>query len=128
MVGVLQGNTLAPYLFIILRDYALRKEINGKKECMGFQTRERKSRQHQAEYVTDLDFADDIAFLSGEIHQAQALLKKAETMAASIGLAMNAKKTQVLAFNQDKEVYITSKGEAQLDVAQDLKYLGSWMS
>ncbi len=30
--GVLQGDTLAPYLFIIVLDYALRKAIHGKEE------------------------------------------------------------------------------------------------
>ena len=76
----------------------------------------------------DLDFADDIKLLSGEIHQAQALLERVETMAASAGLAINAMKTQVLAFNQDTEVSITSKGGTQLEVVEDFKYLGSWMS
>ena len=95
---------------------------------MEFQIRGRKSSRHQAEYVTDLDFADDIALLSGEIHQAQAPLERIETMAASVGLAMNAKKTQVLPFDQDKEVSITSKGGIQLEVVGDFKYFGSWMS
>ena len=34
--GVLQGDTLAPYLFIIVMDYALRKALKGKEEEFGF--------------------------------------------------------------------------------------------
>ena len=32
LAGVLQGDTLAPYLFIIVFDYCLRSAIEGKKE------------------------------------------------------------------------------------------------
>ena len=35
IAGVLQGNTLAPYLFIIVINYALRKAINGREEELG---------------------------------------------------------------------------------------------
>ena len=31
-LGTLQGNTLAPHLFIVLLDYELRKAINGHEE------------------------------------------------------------------------------------------------
>jgi len=59
--GVLQGDTLAPFLFIIVLDYALRKAIDGREEELGLQTKQRRSRRCPATYITDLDFADDIA-------------------------------------------------------------------
>ena len=62
--GVLQGDTLAPYLFIIVMDYALRKALNGKEEELGFQLKRRQSSRVSPEVITDLDFADDIALLS----------------------------------------------------------------
>ena len=34
--GVLQGDTLAPFLFIIVLDYAMRKAIEGKEADLGF--------------------------------------------------------------------------------------------
>lgn len=34
--GVLQGDTLAPFLFIIVLDYAMRKAMAGKEEELGF--------------------------------------------------------------------------------------------
>jgi len=36
--GVVQGDTLAPFLFIIVLDYALRKAIDGREEELGLQT------------------------------------------------------------------------------------------
>ena len=36
VAGVLQGETLSPYLFIIVLDYALRKATNGHEEELGF--------------------------------------------------------------------------------------------
>jgi len=42
--GVLQGDTLAPFLSIIVLDYALRKAIDGREEELGLQTKQRRSR------------------------------------------------------------------------------------
>ena len=42
--GVLQGDTLAPYLFVIGLDYALRQAIDGREEELGFQLVKRQSR------------------------------------------------------------------------------------
>ena len=36
LAGVLQGDTLAPYLFVIVIDYIMRKPITGKEEKLGF--------------------------------------------------------------------------------------------
>ena len=78
--GVLQGDTLAPFLFIIVLDYALRKALaDGKEEELGFTVTPRRSRRHPKEALADLDFADDIALLSDAVHQAQELLLRVET-------------------------------------------------
>ena len=71
LAGVLQGDTLAPYLFAIVVDYVMRKATSGREEEFGFTLHHRKSRRCPAVNITDLDFADDIALLSNEIHQAQ---------------------------------------------------------
>ena len=93
--GVLQGDTLAPYLFIIALDYALRKAIEGKEEDYGFHIKKRQSRRVAPVCVTDLDFADDIALVSEQVEQAQELLKRVEEEAAGVGLRAYAKKTKV---------------------------------
>ena len=68
--GVLQGDTLAPFLFIIVLHYAMRKAMAGKEEELGFTITPRRSRRHPKDVLADLDFADDIALLSDEIAQA----------------------------------------------------------
>ena len=60
LVGVLQGDTLAPYLFVIVIDYIMRKSQTGREEKLGFQLRKRRSRRVPPIIVTDMDFADDI--------------------------------------------------------------------
>ena len=87
--GVLQGDTLAPYLFIICLDYVLRTSIDKIKEN-GFELTKKRSRRYPATTITDADYADDIAILANTPVQAETLLHSLERAAASIGL-LNAK-------------------------------------
>ena len=64
LAGVLQGDTLAPYLFVIVLDYALSTVTDGREEDLGFHLERRKSRRVGPDVITDFDFADDIALLS----------------------------------------------------------------
>ena len=66
LAGVLQGDTLVPYLFVIALDYVLRIAIDDREEDLGFHLEKRKSRRVGPEVITDFDFADDIALLSEE--------------------------------------------------------------
>ena len=72
VAGVLQGDTLAPYLFITCLDYVLRTSIDK---------------------ITDADYADDIAIQANTPNQAETLLHSLERAAAGIGLHVNAHKT-----------------------------------
>ena len=74
--GSVTGDTLAPHLFVIVLDFALRMAIEGKEEALGFHLAKRRSRRIGLEVVTNLDFADDITLLSEEIHKAQELLQR----------------------------------------------------
>ena len=65
IAGVQQGDTLVPYLFIIVLDYVLRNLDQNKN--FGFTLRKQLGRRHPAEMLTDADFADDLALLSDEI-------------------------------------------------------------
>ena len=71
--GVLQGDTLAPYLFIIVIDYVMRTSTKNR-GSLGLTLTQRLSRRCPATYITDTDFADDIALLSDSIEDAQCLL------------------------------------------------------
>ena len=57
IAGVLQGDTLAPYLFIIVLHYILRNVDQNKN--LGFTLRKQLSRRYPAEMLTEAGFADD---------------------------------------------------------------------
>ena len=63
VTGALQGDTLAPYLFIICLDYVLRTSIDKIKEN-GFELTKKRSRRYPAKTITDADYADDIKILA----------------------------------------------------------------
>ena len=119
--GVMQGDTLAPYLFVIILDYIMRQAIGEDQNNLGFTIEERKSRRFPAVKITDLDFADDIALLSDEIQQAQELLTRIETSAAKVGLHMNVKKTKVMPFNQTEEVQLKTRNGKSLETVVEFK-------
>ena len=125
--GVLQGDTLAPYLFIIVLDYAMRKALWDKEQELGFTLKPRQSRRHLKEVLTDLDFADDIALLSDEIQQAQELLLRVEGECKKVGLGINAKKTKGLAFNFEDPAPLHTAEGTEIEWVKDFKYLGSWV-
>ena len=96
--GVLQGDTLAPYLFIICLDHVLRISADNHTE-LGFTISKRKSRRYPAKHITDIDYADDLALLSNSMKDAEKLLHYVEDAASVIGLHINAKKTKCLRLN-----------------------------
>ena len=61
--GVLQGDTWAPYLFIIHLDYVLWMSTEKMKEN-GFKLTKERSKRYPAQTITDADYADDIALLA----------------------------------------------------------------
>ena len=126
--GVLQGDTLAPYLFIIVLDYCMRTAIGGREEELGFTINPRRSRRVGPLMATDLDFADDIALVSNTASQAQELLERVENAALKVGLHMNAKKTKSMVFNQQEVTTIKTTDGTTLEVVDDFKYLGAWTS
>ena len=83
VAGVLQGDTLAPYIFIMCPDYVLRTSIDKIKEN-GFKLTKERSRRYPAKTITDADYADDIALLANALAQAETLLHSLELAAVGI--------------------------------------------
>lgn len=71
---VLQGETLAPFLFVIALDYALRLAISGRQEELGFTLQPCQSCRVPRVMVTNLDFTDGIARLSDIVEKARDIL------------------------------------------------------
>ena len=100
VAGVLQGDTLILYLFIICLHYVLRTSIDKMKN--GFKQTKERSRRYPAQTITDADYADDIALLA--LAQAESLLHNLEQAAAGIGLDVNAHNTEYTCFNQTGDI------------------------
>ena len=127
--GVLQGDTLAPFLFITMLDYCLRMAIpDDRANDLGFTIKPRQSRRIGKQTITDLGFADDLALLSDTMEQAQEILLALETHAAKVGLHINSKKTQYMSFNQTSSEPLCTTAGNKLQKVQDFKYLGAWMA
>ena len=122
VAGVLQGDTLAPYLFIICLDYVLRTSIDKIREN-GFELTKKRSRRYPAKTITDADYADDIAILANTTNQAETLLHSLERAAAGIGLYVNAHKTEYMCYNQTGD--ISTLDGTPLKLVDKFTYLGS---
>ena len=125
VAGVLQGNTRAPYLFIICLAYVLRPSIDKIKEN-GFELTKKRSRRYPAKTITDADYADDIAILANTPNKAETLLRSLERAATGIGLHVNAHKTEYMCFNQTGDIY--TLGGCSLKLVDKFTYLGSCVS
>ena len=131
MAGILQGDTLAPFLFIMVLDYVLRKSLD-LNNTKGLQLHPRKSSRHPAVHLTDADFADDIALISNCIENAQTLLNSLESAANCVGLYLNNSKTEYMDYTKsnnsiDNMIIKTISGYI-LKRVDDYKYLGSFAS
>ena len=122
VAGVLQGDTQAPYLFIICLDYVLRTSIDKIREN-GFELTKKRSRRYPAKTITDTDYADDIAILANTPNQAETLLHSLEGAAAGIGLYVNAHKTEYMCYNQTGD--ISTLDGTPLKLVDKFTYLGS---
>ena len=125
VAGVLQGDTLSPYLFIICLDYVLRTSIDNIREN-GFELTKKRSRRYTAKTITVADDADDIVLLANTPNQAETLLHTLERAAAGIGLHVNAHKTEFMCFNQKGD--ISTLDGTSLKMVDKFTYLGSSVS
>ena len=96
VTGVLQGDILAPYLFVICLNYVLWISIDLIKEnSLTLKTR---SRWYPAETMTDADYANDLVLLANTPAQAKCLLHGLEQTAGSI---VCANKTEFMYFKRE---------------------------
>ena len=125
VAGVLQGDTLAPYIFIICLDYVLRTSIDKIREN-GFELKKKRSRRYPAKTITDDDYADDIVLLANTPNQAKTLLHSLERAATGIDLHVNAHKTEYMCYNQTGN--ISTLDGTSLKPVDNFTYLGSSVS
>ena len=122
VAGLLQGDTLAPYLFIICVVYVLRTSIDKIREN-GFELTKKRSRRYSAKTITNADYA---ALLANTPNQAKILLHSMERAATGIGLHVNAHKTEYMCYNQTGDISILDG--TSLKLIDKFTYLGSSVS
>uniref|UniRef100_A0A1I8IUA0 Reverse transcriptase domain-containing protein n=1 Tax=Macrostomum lignano TaxID=282301 RepID=A0A1I8IUA0_9PLAT len=124
--GVLQGDTLAPFLFILVLDWVLRTALPSNDD--GFLLRRRVGRRQPERRLSVLGYADDLALLSSTVEGAQRQLDRLVAVAASVGLVVNTQKTVVLCVPDDTEAAIFCRGAdgqaSELPRCQQFVYLG----
>ena len=125
VAGVLQGDTLAPYVFIICLDYVLRISIDKIREN-DLELTKKRSRRYPAKTITDADYADDIAILANTPNQVKTLQHSLERAAAGIDLYVNAHKTDYMCYNQTGD--ISTLDGTPLQLVDKFTYLGSSVS
>ena len=125
VASVPQGDTLAPYLFIICLDYLLWTFIDRMKDN-GFKLAKERSRRYPAQTITDVDYADDIALLANTPAQAETQLYSLEWAVAGIGCHVNADKMEYMCFNQRSN--ISTLNGSSLKLVNKFTYLGSSLS
>jgi Reverse transcriptase (RNA-dependent DNA polymerase) len=115
--GILQGDALAPFLFIIVIDYILRKIPTE----FGFITHLRPLKT-----LSDLNFADDIVMLDNNITDAERHLDILIHEARNVGLEVNSDKTKYMTnINNCTPEY---KLNGQIEKVNDYKYLGVYIN
>jgi hypothetical protein len=133
--GVLQGDTLAPLLFVIVLDYALRRALDQdatladiKKGQWGFFLRDRKGPRSPALYLTDTDLADDIGLYGTTYEATQRMLDAVIRETKMAGLSINVAKTKYMVRGDLAATSgtITVEG-APIERVDDFKYLGSYV-
>lgn len=140
--GVLQGDTLAPYLFLLVLNEVLRKAIPepAPNDPMfpGTFTADRARRRtdatkyaHRGFSLRDIDYADDIALIELTLDAAEALLRAVQREAEQVGLFINTKKTQFVVTKHDGITLaeidrrgMTDIHGAKIDRVTNYRYLG----
>ena len=123
IVAGVQGDTLAPYLFIICLHYVLRTSIDKIRKKNSFELTKKRSTRYPAKTITNADYADDITILANTPNQAEAQLHSLKRTAAGIGLHVNAHKTEYMCFNQAGD--ISTQEGTSMKLVDKFTYLGS---
>jgi len=124
--GVLQGDTLAPFLFVVCLDWVLRLAFPSDSD--GFLVRRRNSSRHPEKRLSVLAYADDLVLLSSSAAGAQRLLTKLEETAAKVGLRINTNKSEVLTIPSDLSAILRCHDPngllSELPRCDSFRYLG----
>ena len=120
--GVLQGDVLAPFLFVVLVDCLLRGATS--QLGSGVVARPRRSGRHPAGSLGDLDFAGDVALLGSSVSRARARLARA---VAGLGLVVGAPGTECVTVGCNPQPALQVYGDP-INHVSDFRYIGSMVA
>lgn len=119
LTGVKQGDILSPFLFLLMLDYILRNVRN----------RPRGIQWNTFQRLDDLDYADDIVFMTHSLRDMRELLERLVAFAADVGLKINVGKTKVMVINPAITTRETSQpltlDGVNIEQVEKFQYLGS---
>ena len=95
-IGVLQGDTLTPYIFIICQDYILQMSKDLIKVNGFTHIKKAGSRRYLAETITGAYYADDLALLINTPAKAKSQQHSLQPAAGGIGLCVTANRNSCL--------------------------------
>lgn len=112
--GILQGDALAPFLFIIVLDYALSRIP----ENYGIQTH-----NNPIKYIQDLEYADDSILIDDDPDRAIRHFEYLEKNISLIGLKINTSKSNYMTNITDEDKL--KQLEEKITKVNNYKYLGA---
>ncbi|CAH8515410.1 unnamed protein product [Schistosoma haematobium] len=113
--GVRQGCLLSPFLFLLVIDWIMKTPTSEGKHEIQWTSRMQ---------LDDLDFSDDLAFLSQTQQQMQEMTNSVAAASAPVGLNIHIGKSRILRYNTECTNPVTIDGEDVEDV-KTFTYLGS---
>ena len=128
--GVLQGDTLSPYLFIVLLDYALKKTLQ---DDVGFVVCKRNGIRsilhpaidwHPAMHIGALAYADDICLLPESIDDVECFVHRFESLAAEIGLTISHNNVKAMHLGQVSVTHVRFANGDTVNSCDKFEYLG----
>jgi len=107
-------------------DFVLRTALDSD-PSRGILIKKGTTRRIPNKYLTDLDFADDIALVSDSVDNAQIMISLIEKVALRIGLKINRPKTEYLLVGHFESPVVITLSSGIINEVKDFKYLGSWL-